>query len=146
MVDVLARRDVAAMGAPLTVDLVDSYVHVRTRGAVEVRSKSDVGSTSSHDATLIWDPQVEGVLATEAELTADSRHQGERHLDGDELLYLLSGAIRISFESEGQWSEVALRAGRAAIVPQGVWHRLLVDEPSHVLVASTGRTEIRPPR
>jgi quercetin dioxygenase-like cupin family protein len=120
-------------------------VHIGPQGPAEVLAKPDVGTTSSNDTTIIWDPQVEGLLATEAELSGDSRHQGERHLDGDEFIYLLSGEIRIGLEQDGTWSEVSLQAGRAAVVPQGVWHRLLVEEPSRILVFSTGRTEIRPP-
>src|SRR5690242_9457317 len=102
------------MHAPLSVDLVDSYVHIGRGGSAEVLSKSGVGETNSQGSTFIWDPKIDGVLATEAEVASDSRHRGERHLDGDEVLYLLSGAIRISFETEDGWSEVALQAGRAA--------------------------------
>src|SRR5438552_2815957 len=63
------------------VDLQHSYVHLRPRGTADVFVKKNVGVTTEGDTTVVWDPQVEGLLASEAEMTQDSGHQGERHLD-----------------------------------------------------------------
>jgi mannose-6-phosphate isomerase-like protein (cupin superfamily) len=89
---------------------------------------------------------VDGILAGEGELSKSSEHAGERHLDGDEVLYLVSGAMRLSLElDEGGTTEIPLDQGQAVIVPQGVWHRLIIDAPIRLLYFGGGRTEIRSP-
>ena len=78
-------------------------------------------------------------------MTSPPPHGGERHLDGDEVLYLISGAVRVSLDHDTKDPEVvALQPGHVFVVPQGVWHRLLVDEPSHLLYLTPGRNEVRP--
>ena len=49
-----------------------------------------------------------------------SPHNGEMHPDGDELLYVVSGALRVIHDS-GQ-APVDIAAGNACIVRQGEWH------------------------
>ncbi len=57
----------------------------------------------------------------------------EMHPAGDELLYLLTGAIDALLDEPGGERLVSLRGGQALLVPQGVWHRLLLLEPSDLL-------------
>jgi mannose-6-phosphate isomerase-like protein (cupin superfamily) len=57
----------------------------------------------------------------------------EVHPSGDEFLYLLSGRMACILEELHGEKIVELRAGEACIVPQGVWHRLLVREPGDLL-------------
>ncbi|TML42016.1 MAG: cupin domain-containing protein [Actinobacteria bacterium] len=84
--------------------------------------------------------------AGEVLMTESSRHGGERHLDGDELVYLVSGSAHLSLDQDdGDPEVVGLEAGHAFVVPRGTWHRLLIDEPSRLLFVGTGRTEVRPP-
>jgi quercetin dioxygenase-like cupin family protein len=131
---------------PIAVRLVDRYVHLDPSGTGEALPK-DIGSSLGGDETVIWDPAVEGVLVSQADVTASSRHRGERHLDGDEVVYLVSGKARVSMEnSDAAPTEISLSPGEALIVPKGAWHRLVIDEPSRMLVISRGRTEVRPPR
>jgi len=126
------------------VSLTDSYVHLLQRGNAEVLPRDGLGTTTPSDDTVTWDPSVAGLLVGEASMSESSRHGGERHLDSDELVYLVSGAVRVCLETQGaEWTEVPLQAGDAVVVPQGVWHRLLVDEPSRMLFLSGGRTEVR---
>ncbi len=67
--------------------------------------------------------------------------------DGDALLYLLSGAVDVVLEQDGAEQILELRARRAAIVPRGVWHRLLVREQGDLLFFTPGpRIERRPVR
>ena len=71
----------------------------------------------------------------------------EMHPDGDEFLILLSGRIDLVLDEGEQERTVNLRAGKAYIVPRGVWHRQLVREPSELLFFTPGpRTEHRPVR
>ena len=57
----------------------------------------------------------------------------EMHPSGDELLYLLTGAIDAVLDEPGGERLVALRGGQACLVPQGVWHRLILRQPSDLL-------------
>jgi uncharacterized cupin superfamily protein len=74
-------------------------------------------------------------------------HGGERHIDGDELLYLVAGSVSVSLDHEDRKPEVVtLEPGDAFVVPQGIWHRVLVNQPSDLLFMTPGRNEVRPRR
>jgi mannose-6-phosphate isomerase-like protein (cupin superfamily) len=48
-------------------------------------------------------------------------------------------------EEEGGDQIVELEPGHAFVVPQGVWHQVLLHEPSHLLNVTPGpRCEYRP--
>lgn len=69
----------------------------------------------------------------------------EMHPAGDEILYLLSGAIDIVLEEDAGERLIKLGAGEACIVPRGRWHRQIVHEESNLLGITFGKgTEIRP--
>jgi mannose-6-phosphate isomerase-like protein (cupin superfamily) len=60
----------------------------------------------------------------------------EMHPEGDELLIVVSGSLSVEFRNES--SVMALPSRSACRVPAGIWHRLIVHEPS-VLIAITPR-------
>jgi mannose-6-phosphate isomerase-like protein (cupin superfamily) len=64
----------------------------------------------------------------------------ELHPAGDEMLFLLSGAITVHWRGQAGDEVVmrALTAGACLVVPAGRWHRLTVEEPGD-LVAITPR-------
>ena len=69
----------------------------------------------------------------------------EMHPEGDELLYLGSGRIDLVLDDGAGERTVTLRKGSAFIVPPGVWHRLLLREPSLLVAITRGRgTQLRP--
>jgi mannose-6-phosphate isomerase-like protein (cupin superfamily) len=69
----------------------------------------------------------------------------ERHPAGEEIVYLLSGAVDLVLEEHGAARSVALRPGQAVIVPRGVWHRGVVHTPGDTLHITRGDgTEHRP--
>ena len=71
----------------------------------------------------------------------------EMHPDGDELLCVVAGAIAVVLEREGAEHVAAVGAGRAFVVPRGVWHRVLVREPGKLMFCTPGpRTEHRAAR
>ena len=71
----------------------------------------------------------------------------EMHPDGDELLCLVTGAIAVVLERDGAESTAEVSAGRAFVVPRGVWHRVLVREPGKLMFCTPGpRTEHRAAR
>jgi mannose-6-phosphate isomerase-like protein (cupin superfamily) len=66
--------------------------------------------------------------------------------DGDELLYLVEGAIDVALDEPGGGAQVvSLARGQAFVVPRGIWHRVLVREPCRLLFFTAGESKI-PPR
>ena len=124
------------------VTLSEVHVHIRPRGSAEFLAEDFSNVTKLADS-MVWDPAVDGILWGESRQDASGDHGGERHLDADEVLYLISGAFRLSLELDDGRAEVAVKAGEAVIVPQAIWHRLIVDEPCRYLFFGGGRTEIR---
>jgi quercetin dioxygenase-like cupin family protein len=80
-----------------------------------------------------------------ARLSKPPPHDGERHPDGDEILYVVAGAVDVLLETEPA-QRIALEAGDGLIVPRGVWHRLEIIAPAEILYATPGRSEARPRR
>ncbi|MET0902130.1 MAG: cupin domain-containing protein [Acidimicrobiales bacterium] len=70
-------------------------------------------------------------------------HRGEVHPDGDELLYVVSGRVDVVLD-DGDQDEVGTEtrtevvAGQAYLVPRGVWHRVDVKEPTHLVHITPG--------
>jgi mannose-6-phosphate isomerase-like protein (cupin superfamily) len=52
---------------------------------------------------------------------------------GDELLYLLTGGLEVVLEEPAGERSFGLRGGQACVVPSGVWHRLILRQPSDLL-------------
>jgi quercetin dioxygenase-like cupin family protein len=70
-------------------------------------------------------------------------HRGELHPDGDELLYLVSGRVEVVLD-DGDLDDVGAETrhevgpGQAFLVPRGVWHRIEVLEPAHLVHVTPG--------
>jgi hypothetical protein len=97
-------------------------VRLRDDARAEVAGTSGHSTTKCADGTILVEPS-EAVRASfgRVSMVVSSRHRGERHLDGDELIYLVSGAAAISLLAEDADVEerVDLDSGRVVIVPQG---------------------------
>jgi mannose-6-phosphate isomerase-like protein (cupin superfamily) len=57
----------------------------------------------------------------------------EVHPAADEVLFLASGALDVVLDEAGGERVLALEAGCAAIVPRGVWHRLVMRAPGRLV-------------
>ena len=128
------------------VDPFETPVSVLEDGTVDVGAQA--GSTvRSGDDGVIVAVVPSGVRANvgAVRMSESSKHRGERHLDGDELVYLISGAVGVSFERDDSQNPevVALHPGQLVIVPRGIWHRLVVEEASELFFVTPGTTEIR---
>ena len=68
--------------------------------------------------------RVDGMTVGLVTMTAaePSPHNGEMHPDGDEILLVTSGRIRISFDSGTE--PLDLVSGQACIVHKGEWHKI----------------------
>ena len=67
----------------------------------------------------------------------DAPHGGEVHPDGDEILYVISGKVRVVGDSEPD-APVELGPGDACIVPRGEWHRVKIVEPTQLIHITPG--------
>jgi mannose-6-phosphate isomerase-like protein (cupin superfamily) len=120
-------------------DLTSTYVHLEAGGDAEAE---EVGEDFW---ARIGSRPYEGVrLVAAIRMTEDAR-AWEMHPAGDELLYLLSGAVDVVFRDDDHEQTVALRSGGACIVARGRWHRQIVREAGVMLFITPGAgTEHRP--
>jgi mannose-6-phosphate isomerase-like protein (cupin superfamily) len=82
--------------------------------------------------------RIDGVTVGAPELTGDAPHDGEMHPDGDELLFLVSGAVTLKLELPEGDRLVELGAGDAVVVPQGIWHKITLREPGRLVHITPG--------
>jgi len=69
----------------------------------------------------------------------------EMHPAGDELVYVLDGAVDLILDEEHRERVVELRGRSGCVVPRGVWHRGVVHRPGDVLYITRGAgTQHRP--
>ena len=86
---------------------------------------------------------VDGVTIGVATMAENSPHDGEMHPDGDEILYLISGRVRVVFETDA--ADIDMHPGDGLVVPKGIWHRVDVLEPCQIVYVTPGpRGEYRP--
>ena len=86
---------------------------------------------------------VEGITFGVAIMFEDAPHGGERHLGGDEVLYLIEGRARLIFTDDPE-PDVAIRSGDAVVVPKGLWHRVEILDTCHFVYLTPGHgNEIR---
>ena len=123
--------------------LLEKHLNVRPKGGSEVFAP-DFSRAAIKDGVVHWDPGVDGVVLGESRMAESADHAGERHVDGDEILYLISGRMRLIIElQEGRRDEVEIAPGETVVVPRDHWHRLEIEEPAHFLFFGGGRTELR---
>ncbi|MDT5081597.1 MAG: hypothetical protein QOJ80_6234 [Mycobacterium sp.] len=82
--------------------------------------------------------RIDGFTIGAPHVAGDPPHDGEMHPDGDELLYLVSGAAMLTLELSGGNTQVDLRAGDAIVVPQGVWHLITSLETYQLIHITPG--------
>ena len=110
---------------------------------------SVVGLSQQLAATLLPeqpDPPVpvDGMTFGVATMHENSPHDGEMHPDGDEVLYLISGKVRLVVETTPV-QEMTLLPGEGVVVPQGVWHRVDIVEPAQIVYMTPGpNNQFRP--
>jgi mannose-6-phosphate isomerase-like protein (cupin superfamily) len=86
----------------------------------------------------------------EGRLVAVFRYEGdwsdaEMNPVGDEIVYVLTGAIDLVLQEPNGDRTIALDAGTGTLVPRGVWHTARVRAPGNVLHVTAGAgTQHRP--
>ena len=85
------------------------------------------------------DPPVpfSGVTFGVATMSENSPHGGESHSDGDEVLYLISGKVKVVFLDSDE-EDIEVSPGDGLVVPKGTWHRVDIIEPSQIVYLTPG--------
>ena len=99
-------------------------------------SQKRVAPCSWREAAASW--RIDGYTVESSALGGPPMHNGELHPDADELLYLLSGRIRVRLELEGGDREAEVRPGQALAIPRGTWHHIIVDQPGQLVNVTPG--------
>jgi quercetin dioxygenase-like cupin family protein len=87
---------------------------------------------------------VAGATFGVAAMTENAPHGGEMHPDGDEVLYLISGEVLVTLETE-PIQRVQMLPGNGLIVPRGIWHTVDIVEPSQIVYGTPGpNNQFRP--
>jgi mannose-6-phosphate isomerase-like protein (cupin superfamily) len=129
---------------PTGFGLDQTYVFLEKDGATPLISaaafwKSVMSSESQENAAAR-----DGWLVASYRLAEDTSTL-EMHPFGGELLVMLSGAMQVIIETADAEVIVDLSAGKACLVPQGVWHRLVVRDAGEFIGATYGKgTQHRP--
>lgn len=112
------------------LELTKTFVHLRDDGGAEPievtpRFWRDSAASAKYDR----------VVAAIDFAGPEDLHssQQEVHPEGDELIYVVAGAIDVVLDTDGGRRTESLAAGQAAIVPRGVWHHLVAREPGRLL-------------
>jgi mannose-6-phosphate isomerase-like protein (cupin superfamily) len=88
--------------------------------------------------------RIDGMTIGVVDVIGDAPHNGEVHPDGDELLFVLSGRLRLTVESDPD-AHLDLGPGDACIVRKGEWHQLIMLEPARLVHVTPGpRGDHRP--
>lgn len=130
-------------------DPTSTYVHLEDGGgalpiAVTATFWQELMTGDYHSEATTRVANGGGWLVTKFHMSNDSP-TWEMHPAGDELLYLLSGALEVILEDRDGERVVELRAGAACLVPRGVWHRPMVRTLGDLLAITYGkRTQNRP--
>jgi mannose-6-phosphate isomerase-like protein (cupin superfamily) len=81
--------------------------------------------------------RIDGMTAGIVTMEGNSPHGGEVHPDGDEVLYVISGALSITTDSNPGES-LRLGPGDACIIEKGEWHQVHVLEKTQLLHITPG--------
>ncbi len=110
-------------------DLTMTFVHLACGGEAEpVRvTRSFMGSRAAEKYERLV-----GAFKFRSSADLHSALQ-ELHPAADEVLFLASGALDVVVDEPGGERTIALEAGQAAIVPRGVWHRLVMRGPGKLV-------------
>jgi mannose-6-phosphate isomerase-like protein (cupin superfamily) len=124
----------------IVFDLGSTYVQLQDRGgALPVEAGPDfwtrfAGRPELAEGRMVW-------TAAQARDWAN----WEKHPNGDAVYYLLSGAVDIVVEVGDAERTISLRPNNACVVPRGVWHRVVVQQPANLLgVTRSAGKELRP--
>lgn len=80
--------------------------------------------------------RIEGMTVGIVTVEGDGPHGGERHPDGDEILYVIDGELILHADAMGD--VVRVPAGSACIVRKGEWHKVTAEVPTRMVHITPG--------
>lgn len=118
----------------------DTYIHLAEDGKAQALPGDSFWQLPPSEIAQYG----KGWLISEYECTRDWP-TWEMHPEGDEFVYLLSGAVDLLLDQGDEIATVALEGSGAVVVPRGVWHTAKVRQPSRMLHVTRGAgTQNRP--
>ena len=81
--------------------------------------------------------RIDGMTVGIVTMTENAPHAGEMHPDGDEILYVISGRVSVTCDSD-PGAELILGPGQACIVPKGEWHNVSILEKTQLIHITPG--------
>ncbi len=81
--------------------------------------------------------RIDGVSVGIITMSQSAPHGGEVHPDGDEILYVVSGRLRVVGDSYPD-EPVEVGPGEVCIVPKGEWHKVDVLEKTNLIHITPG--------
>jgi len=115
--------------------LSSTFVHLRDGGDAERVELTPAFWRQSSSGKKKHD-RIVGIFEFKSASDLHSSMQ-EMHPEGDEVIYLVAGSIDLILDEPDGERIVSLQAGEAAIVPRGVWHRLVMREPGELLFVNS---------
>ena len=116
-------------------DFTENYVSLDKDGEIETFEGGDkFWSLAAEKLDAIG----ENWLITEFFFDEDWK-TWEMHPNGEEIVYLLSGAMDLILEKDGVSQTVELRSKGLIIIPRNTWHTAKVFEPGNMLVITLGK-------
>ncbi|MDW3216225.1 MAG: cupin domain-containing protein [Ilumatobacteraceae bacterium] len=112
------------------IDLTDTYLHLERGPGLNVLEIDEHFWPTIDERTDLEDGRL--VMATP--VTADWSNW-EMHPDGDEVILVTDGAVRIHTEAG---DPVVVRAPELVVMPAGTWHTMDVVEPARVITITWG--------
>jgi mannose-6-phosphate isomerase-like protein (cupin superfamily) len=112
------------------IDLADTYLHLDAGAGIEVLPVDE-----QFWATIDQRSDLDvGRLMMATPVTADWANR-EMHPDGDEVILVTDGAVRVHTDSG---EPVVVRAPDLVLLPAGAWHTMDVIEPGRVVTITWG--------
>lgn len=81
--------------------------------------------------------RIDGVTVGVVTMEHDAPHGGEVHPDGDEIIYVIYGKLRVTGDSSPD-EPLELGPGDACIIGKGEWHRVSVLEKTRLIYVTPG--------
>jgi hypothetical protein len=115
------------------MDPLQTYVHLAGDGTARALPGATFWQLPEDELARYGD----GWLITEFRFDEDWP-TWEMHPQGDEFVYLLSGAVDLQLDRPEGLATLPLDGSGAALVPRGTWHTAKVRAPSRMLFVTRG--------
>ena len=80
--------------------------------------------------------RIDGMSVGIVTVEGEGPHGGERHPDGDEILYVISGELTLHADNLDEPMRVG--EGKACVIRKGEWHRVTAEIPTQIVHITPG--------